>query len=139
MTQEDKELLFKSLNEGLYFNVVVQNVRPGMEHIKGRLLTMSFYQPVSVYVLTDPASGEQEFSPAEDIKPYLRPMSSMTEEERNEYLDVKMQECERVALAEVYRPEAISIVLDWLNAHNFDYRGLIPKGLAIEAPEGMYA
>lgn len=27
---------------------------------------------------------------------------------------------------------------DWLNRHNFDYRGLIEKGLAIEAPEGMY-
>jgi len=27
---------------------------------------------------------------------------------------------------------------DWYNAHHFDYRGLIEKGLAIEAPEGMY-
>jgi hypothetical protein len=27
---------------------------------------------------------------------------------------------------------------DWLNAHHFDYRGLIEKGLALEAPEGMY-
>jgi hypothetical protein len=29
-------------------------------------------------------------------------------------------------------------VLDWLNAHHFDYRGLIEKGLALEAPKGMY-
>jgi predicted AlkP superfamily phosphohydrolase/phosphomutase len=29
-------------------------------------------------------------------------------------------------------------VIDWLNAHHFDYRGLIEKGLALEAPEGMY-
>ena len=29
-------------------------------------------------------------------------------------------------------------LIDWLNAHHFDYRGLIDKGLAIEAPEGMY-
>ena len=28
--------------------------------------------------------------------------------------------------------------IDWLNAHHFDYRGLIEKGLALEAPEGMY-
>lgn len=71
-------------------------------------------------------------------RPYLRPMSSMTEEERNEYLSIKMQETERVALAEVYRSEAISEIMDWLNAHYFDYRGLIEKGLALEAPEGMY-
>ena len=71
-------------------------------------------------------------------RPYLRPMSSMTEDERNEYLNVKMQETERVALAEVYRPEAVSEILDWLNAHHFDYRGLIEKGLALEAPDGMY-
>ena len=29
-------------------------------------------------------------------------------------------------------------VIDWLNSHHFDYRGLIKKGLALEAPEGMY-
>ena len=73
-----------------------------------------------------------------EFKPYLRPMSSMTEEERNEYLSIKMQEAERVALAEAYRPEAISEIMDWLNEHFFDYRGLIEKGLALEAPEGMY-
>lgn len=73
-----------------------------------------------------------------DIKPYLRPMSSMTEEERNEYLSIKMQETERVALAEICRPEAISEIIDWLNSRYFDYRGLIQKGLALEAPFGMY-
>ena len=31
-----------------------------------------------------------------------------------------------------------SLLIDWLNAHYFDYRNLIEKGLAIEAPEGMY-
>ena len=31
-----------------------------------------------------------------------------------------------------------SEIIDWLNAHRFDYRGLIEKGLALEAPEGMY-
>ena len=58
------------------------------------------------------------------IKPYLRPMSSMTEEEYREFgYDVLR-----------YTPREF----DWLNAHHFDYRGLIEKGLALEAPEGMY-
>lgn len=61
----------------------------------------------------------------DNVKPYLRPMSSMTEEEEKEYLLFSLSrnntEC-----------------LDWLNTHHFDYRGLIEKGLALEAPEGMY-
>lgn len=57
-----------------------------------------------------------------EVRPYLRPMSSMTEEESKEF-----------ALLQT----AIDMI-DWLNAHHFDYRGLIPMGLAIEAPEGMY-
>lgn len=62
---------------------------------------------------------------------YLRPMSSMTDKERQSEpymtsLDGYMDYDE----AEGY--------VDWLNEHHFDFRGLIEKGLAIEAPEGMY-
>jgi hypothetical protein len=74
----------------------------------------------------------------EDVRPYLRPMSSMTEEERNEYFDFRSQELQRVAFAEVGREEAISEVMDWLLSHHFDFRGLISLGLALEAPERMY-
>ena len=63
------------------------------------------------------------------IKPYLRPMSSMTEEEIQSYNDIEY--CSGVGFY-TYP------VIDWLNAHHFDYRELIEKGLAIEAPEGMY-
>ena len=62
----------------------------------------------------------------------------MTEEERNEYFDFRSQELQRVTFAEVGREEAISEVMDWLLSHHFDFRGLIEKGLALEAPEGMY-
>lgn len=61
----------------------------------------------------------------ENIKPYLRPMSSMTKEEKKEYNKLL---CWR-------SPKK---VFDWLNAHHFDYRGLIKKGLALEAPKEMY-
>ena len=65
-----------------------------------------------------------------EVKPYLRPMSSMTEEEKAEYHSL----CD--SYYGIYFDTVDSI--DWLNAHHFDYRGLIEKGLAIEAPEGMY-
>ena len=57
------------------------------------------------------------------VKPYLRPMSSMTEEEKvfvyNGHIEFWVRE-------------------DYCNKHHLDYRGLIAMGLAIEAPEGMY-
>lgn len=74
----------------------------------------------------------------DEFEPYLRPMSSMTEEERDEYFDFRNQELQRVAFAEVGKETAIAEISDWLNAHHFDYRGLIPMGLALEATEGMY-
>jgi hypothetical protein len=57
-------------------------------------------------------------------------MSSMTEEEG---LIAEEMGCE-TTLEDWQKVNYI----DWLNAHHFDYRGLIEKGLAIEAPEGMY-
>lgn len=65
----------------------------------------------------------------EYTKPYLRLMSSMTEEQYKEYWELEHSG----------NMEHLSIpALDWLNKNHFDYRGLIEKGLAIEAPEGMY-
>ena len=73
-----------------------------------------------------------------DTKPYLRPMSSMTEEERKE----KLSFFQIVELNSGLTPLLSALksfeYIDWLNAHHFDYRGLIPMGLALEAPEGMY-
>ena len=40
-------------------------------------------------------------------------------------------------LTVIYQDKALEL-LDWLNAHHFDYRNLIGKGLALRAPEGMY-
>lgn len=68
-----------------------------------------------------------------EIKPYLRPMSSMTEGEEDEYMIARQKD-----IAEAYIHATPQNAIDWLNEHNFDYRGLIDKGLALEAPEGMY-
>ena len=84
--------------------------------------------------------------PVKFIKPYLRPLSSMTEEEFLEYHDIKYNKVtyrhnyKRFDVGKFANVGIIPIedYLDWLNSHHFDYRGLIEKGLALEAPEGMY-
>lgn len=72
---------------------------------------------------------------------YLRPMSSMTEEEKTQYRKTQ----DKISIQWDDYGQCIGYVYantiktyDWLNANHFDYRGLIPMGLALEAPEGMY-
>ena len=124
MTQEEKELLIKDLCERLPYGVMYDN---GPERPKKLL-------PVSPYSI-------------EDIKLYLRPMSSMTEEEKEELMEEHkkdektfMEVIERVANGDE-RAKGTAIphfATDWCNEHHFDYRGLIEKGLALEAPKDMY-
>jgi hypothetical protein len=117
MTQEEKSLLLKDLCARLPHRVVVKD-RNGIH-------TLS----VGNTEFTDLFSGKC------NIKHYLRPMSSMTEEEKKEFENLLegivdgIERWDKPDLCEEY---------DWLNAHHFDYRGLIEKGLAIEAPKGMY-
>lgn len=74
--------------------------------------------------------------PAHHMKPYLRSMSSMTEEEVNEFILIS----DTVLWLGNKRSTCILSLeqMDWLNKNMFDYRGLIPMGLALEAKEGMY-
>ena len=68
------------------------------------------------------------------LKPYLRRMSSMTEEEKEEYY--KLCVIEYDDNGNIIDKKGKDI--DWLNEHCFDYRGLIDMGIAIEAPKEMY-
>lgn len=112
MTQEEKQLLIKDLCTRLPHGVMYDN-KP--EQPKKLL-------PISPYKI-------------EDIKPYLRPMSSMTEEERKEYNKYLFH---GASIGLMSNTETAYELIDWLNSHYFDYRGLIEKGLALEAPNDMY-
>jgi hypothetical protein len=77
-----------------------------------------------------------------DFTPYLRPLSSITEEEKkyikcrwcyDDWTDI----CDFLNNYKIDAGDAYDFT-DWLIANHFDYRGLIPKGLVLEAPEGMY-
>ena len=82
-----------------------------------------------------------------EIKPYLRPMASMTEKEEMELTKITSQLTfdRRYNLLYVGRADdggcdlsEMEKIVDYLISHHFDFRGLISLGLAIEAPTGMY-
>lgn len=136
MIQEDKELLLTDLCARLPYGVKV------MKRYKSQTRTLLSVDVVNFCVnfIENDVSSPFGFSIEEplhfyqQIKPYLRPMSSMTEEEKEEYC--KLQD---IFLCSSQYPVTDAYELfDWLNAHHFDYRGLIEKGLALEAPRGMY-
>ena len=82
----------------------------------------------------------------ETVRPYLRPMSSMTRKELYEVQEIlgKGVEIHDVFISIVdssintFSYLELQAVFNWLNSRHFDYCGLIEKGLALEAPEGMY-
>jgi len=70
-----------------------------------------------------------------DFKMYLRPLSSMTEEENKQYESICDLYMNGQGVKHFFNNVA---TIDWYNRKHFDYRGLIEKGLALQAPEGMY-
>lgn len=108
MTQEDKQLLLQDLCARLPYGVMVNYGGYDCDY-KLTLTTL------------------QNF-PTEDLKPYLRPMSSMTEEEKVEYCDLQ----DKFLLSSQYPVTNGHVLFDWLDKKMFDYRGLIERNLAID-------
>ena len=116
MTQEEKQLLLKDICGRLPYGVKVHS--DGIPHEQ---TLIGFIPDIEHY----------------NIKPYLRPMTSMTEKEMFDFH-------ENGGVLTHYFKYDIDLncltvsAIDWLNEHHFDYRGLIEKGLALEASEDMY-
>ena len=135
MAQSDKELVLKELCTRLPYGIVInvgdKDLKLDKKHqcigvlypedcsdeFNERHNNASFYIVISGCYY------------GEEIKPYLRPMSSMTEEEKAMYEGLMIGTDNISYMLDV---------IDWLNANHFDYRGLIEKGLALKAPKDMY-
>ena len=124
MTQEDKNLLFKDLCARLPYRVKVKITPVNTENY-------SFNARI-IEINTDDIIGTVNKNniycrhDIDEVKPYLFPLSSITEEQYKEYWELEHSG----------NMEHLSIpALDWLNTNYFDYRGLIEKGLAIDATD----
>ena len=128
MTNEEKDLLLKDLCSRLPYGVMASTKL-------GSNIIVSF-------IGDDIIKGEDGDSyDISFIKPYLRPTSSMTKEEKIDYDRLCSycleQDTVNYNITTLDRTQLV-YVIDWLNAHHFDYRGLISKGLALEALPDMY-
>ena len=125
MTQEDKDLLLKAICGYLPYALQVRNPHLGGPDYATGIDTETWKLQVLHNGYTDDI---------EKFKLYLRPMSSMTEEECKELGDL-LATIENVSevipnvpyYIEVAKPEQIN----WLLEHHFDFYGLIEKNLAI--------
>ena len=138
MTRENKELLIKDLCARLPYDVIVDYAHNAFDVRNGYYMKHESKCILSCYLLDvfiSPRQNEED----EYIKPYLFPLSSMTDKDLIEFLQIKGMNLNKL---KTFRREKIAIVstlssysrhIDWLNAHHFDYRGLIEKGLAIDA------
>ena len=113
MTQEDKQLLLHDLCARIPYGVMIEHKGKKVKH--------------PMHFLSDSGNTQIYFpsklirTSVEHIKPYLRSMSDMTPEEAAEY----------AVEWDKRSPYGVYPACDWLNAHHFDYRGLIEKGLAV--------
>ena len=119
---------------------------------KKKLLIKDLSARLPYHVIVEYRGSKVDFSEYhrslkwENCEPYLRPMSSMTEDEKTLLKDEVLPKGADIdSIGDLVLGEPIygaNTVLcdyvDWLNEHHFDYRGLIGKGLAIEAPEELY-
>jgi len=121
-SKEEEELLFKDLSQRLLYKVKC--------NVYGRIGTLTGLNDYGAEI--DYGNGEDTTCEIKYCLPYLRPMSSMTEEERKEYNDIVKNIIDFIDCPKSDSICLLITLIDWLNAHHFDFRNLIERGLAID-------
>ena len=121
MTPKDKELLIKDLCARLPYNVICQVEFRENGKYNSKVMLLSGIFTDEAYFTT---KGGSIYS--NEYKPYLFPLSSMTDYQKSDYQFITERWMNDPS-------HSISDSIDWLNKNHFDYRGLIEKGLAIDA------
>lgn len=128
MTQKDKKLLLKDLYERLPFGVKVL--------YDTQIFEVQYIEPM--YEEIKLLDNEKYTLSIDKVKPYLFPLSSMTEEQKREFEEItdsryNHNTFELVEWLEEAPQYKVIQLFVWLNKNHFDYQHLIEKGLAIDA------
>ena len=141
MTQEEKDLLLKDLCarlpygvncEGFYseepdYKTPYKHIETCKGHVDG--IDHIGFDDEEIYIIIEGIPCELL-----NVRPYLRPMSSMTKKEKNSNDDLLEKIYKMPPVGHIH----VAMITDWLLERHFDIHDLISKGLALEAPEGMY-
>ena len=128
MTQEEKMLLIKDLSARLPYAVTVEHTSGFRGTLHDITVHHMYDDNDKVYdaICYTDFFGDEDSVYIEYFKPYLFPMSSMTDEQKRDYQYITERWMNNPAYS-------ISDSFDWLNENHFDYRNLIEKGLALDA------
>ena len=141
MTQEEKQLFLKDLSARLTYGVKVNISASRPDRYDNFVKSVNDATINSIDLNLEKCKFKEFWWDVYvvNVRPYLRPMSSMTEEEKEELSQYACigEDLNGEFIDEVQRKDCAAYI-DWLNKNHFDYRGLIPMGLALVAPEGMY-
>lgn len=147
MTQKEKQLLLQVLSAMLPYGVVINY--NGLARPLFNISPTQHFQITLDNALDGEHNGLVYISldvDGEEPKPYLRPMSSMTEEECDMVEEILGDKCifdfmnngDIVLKQGQFSQNKLAKLYDYYTSIHVDYRGLIPKGLALESTEGMY-
>lgn len=134
MTQEEKELLLKELCARLPYGVkyLGYSWKYDIRQKLGYIDTLKYIDKDG-----NIGTNRKRKITVEDIKPYLYPLSSMTEEQKEEYTFIvdyiSSDDSDNLAEGEFIYVDLITELMHFYHKHHLDYRGLIPKGLALDA------
>ena len=138
MTKEERDILFADVSARLPYSPIFEYGDGDNKVFKLGVINYEFLAHMYFQNVNN--------KDADMLRPYLRPMTSMTDKEVAKYISLKYNQVtnkrdrKRIDVGRCVNLGLIQIdgMVDFLNSHHFDYRGLIEKGLALEAPEGTY-
>ncbi len=148
MTLEEKRLLLIDLSARLSYYKIICKIGEYSDYVLSGIDLSNKSQPLIIEL-----HGERFSASLEHVRPYLRPISSMTESEIDKLFDIlhidkdgkdeDWIKINDVVGIKFFFPtgkwiENVAEAYDFLNSIYIDYRGLIEKGLALEAKPEMY-